>query len=118
MLREDIEKFEELHSKLNSLKGDFVVLSGKKPNETVNEFKLKLINKLLTQINGLIGAFKPDEDFDVFDLVGLPTNSDVLMMLNLYLNGMSRYKDANSTEHSSPIDWSSEIKTKAWDVED
>lgn len=47
MLRENIEKYEELYSKLNSLKGDFVVLSGKKPNETVNEFKLKLINKLL-----------------------------------------------------------------------
>lgn len=78
MLREDIEKFDELYSKLNSLKGDFVV----------------------------------------FDLVCLPTNSDVLMMLNLYLNGMSRYKDANSTEHSSPIDWSSEFKTKTWDVED
>lgn len=85
MLREDIEKYEELYSKLNSLKGDFVVLSGKKPNETVNEFKLKLINKLLAQINDLVGAFKPEEDFEVFDLDSLPTNSDVLMMLNLYL---------------------------------
>ena len=118
MLREDIEKYDELHSKLNSLKGDFVVLSGKKPNETVNEFKLKLINKLLAQINDLVGAFKPEEDFEVFDLDCLPTNSDVLMMLNLYLNGMSRFKDANSTVHSSPIDWSSEFKTKTWDVED
>lgn len=118
MLRENIEKFDELHSKLNSLKGDFIVLSGKKPNETVNEFKLKLINKMLTQINDLIGAFKPEEDFEVFDIDCLPTNSDVLMMLNLYLNGMSRFKDAISTEHTSPIDWSSEFKTKTWDVED
>ena len=117
MLRENIEKYEELYSKLNSLKGDFVVLSGKKPNETVNEFKLKLINKLLAQINDLVGAFKPEEDFEVFDLDSLPTNSDVLMMLNLYLNGMSRFKDANSTVRSSPIDWSSEFKTKTWDVE-
>ena len=66
----------------------------------------------------MVGAFKPEEDFEVFDLDSLPTNSDVLMMLNLYLNGMSRFKDVNSTVRSSPIDWSSEFKTKTWDVED
>lgn len=51
MHRKDVERYDELNSKLISLKGDIALLSAKKPNETVNEFKLKLINKMLAQIN-------------------------------------------------------------------
>ena len=54
MHRKDVERYDELNSKLISLKGDIALLSAKKPNETVNEFKLKLINKMLAQINDLI----------------------------------------------------------------
>ena len=67
MQRKDVEKYSELYSKLSSMKGDIALLSAKKPNETVNEFKLKLINKLLAQINELIDKFKPEDDFDSFD---------------------------------------------------
>lgn len=45
MHKEEIEKYDELHSKLLSLKTDFQILSGKKPNDNVNEFKLSIINK-------------------------------------------------------------------------
>ena len=50
MRKKDIEKFDELHSKLLSLKGDFLILSGKKPNDNVNVFKLSIINKVLNNI--------------------------------------------------------------------
>lgn len=103
---------------IRTLKYEFQALSSKKPNDVLNEFKVKYVNKSLKAANELLGEDKPYEDFESFSDEDLPTNSDVLMMLNLYLNGMSRYKDANSTEHSSPIDWSSEFKTKTWDVED
>ena len=55
MHKEEIEKYDELHSKLLSLKTDFQILSGKKPNDNVNEFKLSIINKVLNSINELIG---------------------------------------------------------------
>lgn len=93
------------------------MLSAKKPNETVNEFKLKLINKLLAQINELIDNFKPEDDFDSFDLETLPTNSDVLMVLNLYLNGMDRFRDANSVEKLDGFDFG-KMTTREWDIGD
>ena len=118
MHRKDVELYEELNSKLISLKGDIALLSAKKPNETVNEFKLKLINKMLAQINDLIKEFKPENDFEAFDLDVLPTNSDVLMMLNLYSNGMRRFKDANSIENSKMDEWNTKFTSKVWDIED
>lgn len=116
--RKEVEQYDELYSKLVSLKGDIAQLSAKKPNETVNEFKLKIINKVLVQINDLIDGFKPEDDFVAFDLDVLPTNSDVLMMLNLYLNGMSRFKSVNSVENSKMDDWGTKYTSKVWIIED
>ena len=118
MHRKEVEQYDELSSKLVSLKGDIALLSAKKPNEPVNEFKLKVINKVLAQINVLVGEFKPEDDFEAFNLDVLPTNSDVLMMLNLYMNGMSRFKDANSVENSKMDEWGTKFTSKVWDIED
>lgn len=73
---------------------------------------------MLAQINDLIKEFKPENDFEAFDLDVLPTNSDVLMMLNLYSNGMRRFKDANSIEKSKIDEWNTKITSKVWDIED
>ena len=105
MKKEDIELYEELLSKLISIKNDVALLSSKKPGEQLNLFKIKRINDVLTKINTLIGKDKPYEDFETFDEVALPTNSDALMMINLYLTGMSRFKKHNSTEKSVGLDW-------------
>lgn len=113
MRKKDIEKFDELHSKLLSLKGDFLILSGKKPNDNVNVFKLSIINKVLNNINGLIGEYKPDPDFDAFDIDSLPSNSDVLMMMNLYLSAMHRFREANSIE-TPDTEWGFPSSKKEW----
>lgn len=116
MKKEDIELYEELLSKLISIKNDVALLSSKKPGEQLNLFKIKRINDVLTKINTLIGKDKPYEDFETFDEVALPTNSDALMMINLYLTGMSRFKKHNSTEKSVGLDWNQ--TEMVWDLED
>ena len=116
MKKEDIERYEELLSKLMSIKNDVALLSAKKPDEQLNLFKIKRINDVLTKINTLIGKDKPYEDFETFDEVALPTNSDALMIINLYLTGMSRFKKHNSTEKSIGLDWNQ--TEMVWDLED
>ena len=116
MKKEDIERYDELLSKLMSIKNDVGLLSAKKPGEQLNLFKIKRINDVLTKVNSLIGKDKPYEDFDTFDEVALPTNSDALMMINLYLTGMSRFKKHNSTEKSVGLDWNQ--TEMVWDLED
>ena len=116
MKKEDIERYDELLSKLMSIKNDVGLLSAKKPGEQLNLFKIKRINDVLTKVNSLIGKDKPYEDFDTFDELALPTNSDALMMINLYLTGMSRFKKHNSTEKSVDLDWNQ--TEMVWDLED
>ena len=116
MKKEDIEKYEELWSKLVSIKNDVALLSSKKPSDQLNKFKIKYINDVLSKVNTLIGEDKPYDDFDVFDEVALPTNSDALMIINLYLNGMGRFRKHNSTEKVVGLDW--EHTESVWNTEE
>ena len=115
MKKEDIERFEELWSKLASIRNDISILSSKKPSDQLNKFKINYINDVLAKVNTLIGDDKPYDDFDVFDEVALPTNSDALMIINLYLNGMDRFKKHNSTEKAVGLDW--ERTEMVWNIE-
>ena len=116
MKKEEIELYEELLSKLESIKNDVALLSSKKPSDPLNKFKIKYINDVLAKINELIGKDKPYDDFEVFDEVALPTNSDALMIINLYLNGMIRFKKHNSSEESIDLDWTH--KERVWNIDD
>lgn len=116
MKKEEIERYEELLSKLVSIKNDIAQLSSKKPSDQLNKFKIKYINDVLAKVNSLIGKDKPYNDFDIFDEVALPTNSDALMIINLYLNGMHRFKIHNSSDQSIDIDWAH--KERVWNIED
>lgn len=115
MKTEDVERYEELWSTLVSIKNDVFLLSSKKPNDQLNKFKIKYINDVLTEINTLIGGDKPFDDFDGFDEVALPTNSDALMIINLYLNSMERFRKHNSMEKVVEMDW--EHTERVWNIE-
>ena len=75
-------------------------LSSKKPDETLNVFKVKRINLLLEQANALLKDLKPYDDFEIFTEDLLPSNSDALMILELYLEAFKRYWINNSTHGS------------------
>lgn len=76
---------------IRTLKYEFKALSSKKPNDVLNEFKVKYVNKSLKAANELLREDKPYEDFESFNDENLPTNSDVLMMLSLYLDRLVNY---------------------------
>ena len=76
-------------TKLNTLAYEFRKLSDKRPNDTVNEFKLDIVNKLLAEANNELESLVaqlPISDFTQFDGAVLPSNSDVLLVLTLYKN--------------------------------
>lgn len=73
---------------MRTLLHEFRILSGKKPNDPINVFKLKYVNKTLEAANDVLGDDKPYDDFEKFLEEDLPTNSDVLMILSLYLDRM------------------------------
>lgn len=118
MIKADVELYDKLHGQLMTMKTQFDALSKKTPNDVVNEFKIGLVNKLLVDINELIGDYKPFPNFEQFENSPRVFNSDVLLILAHYLTAMSRFKVANTTVEKSPIntDWMDTIET--WNTED
>lgn len=78
-------------NQVRTLKYEFQALSSKKPNDPLNNFKVKYVNRTLADANRVLGEDKPYKDFDQFCDEELPTNSDVLMMLSLYLDKLADY---------------------------
>lgn len=75
---------------VRTLKYEFRALSSKKPNEPLNNFKVKYVNQTLADANAVLRDDKPYENFELFSDEELPTNSDVLMMLSLYLDRLTK----------------------------
>lgn len=88
----EIEILVKLLIQLKELLNDFLELSKKKPNDSVNNFKLKLVNKILATANGIIDEQnRPFDDFDSFDGNDLPSNSDVVLILTQYYSCLRKF---------------------------
>lgn len=93
---DEIRSLEKLIVQLQGLHAEITLLAKKSPNDGLNLFKLKLVNKVLTRGNEiLMGHYKPFEDFNIFDEDALPTNSDVTMILALYMEQAERFRSDN-----------------------
>lgn len=96
----DAEKLEKLLRQLHGLHSEISLLAKKSPNDAVNAFKLKLINKVLQAGNDVLGdSYKPFADFSLFDLDDLPSNSDVTVVLTQYIQETEGYKLDNIVYH-------------------
>ena len=96
MDRNDVDKFEKLSGQLLSVYEEIALLSKKNPNDALNKFKLKFINKLLEDSNGFLSdKYKPFDDFEVFDEDDIPQNSDVVFILSQYLQCFEKLRSDN-----------------------
>lgn len=97
---DDVHDLEKLIVQLQGLHIEISILAKKAPNDGLNLFKLKLVNNALAKGNAiLIGRYKPVEDFATFDESALPTNSDVTMVLALYMEQAERFRSNNMVYH-------------------
>ena len=119
MKKEKVQEYEKLLSQLATMRTQFDNLSKKNPDGSVNSFKIGLVNKLLDDVNDLIGDYKPFPDFDKFDDSPKVFNSDVLMILAHYITAMNRFKKANTTiEKGIGLDTSWMDSVEKWNIED
>jgi hypothetical protein len=99
-LRLDVEvirEFEKFRIQLKTFYDEISILSKKTPDGPVNKFKLKLLNDTLKKVTAILGAaHRPFPDFEAFDEVGLPTASDVVLMLSHYIKSMIPFKTAHT----------------------
>jgi hypothetical protein len=102
---QDVETFERLSKQLHSFLAQVSELSSKKPNDPVNKFKLKFINATLEDLNKVLAAGRPFQDFSVFDSDDLPSNSDVVVMLDQYEKACATFRADNSTYATGSRKW-------------
>ena len=103
---DEVNRFEQLQAQIQSLYTEIEALSRKKPDDAVNEFKLRLVNKVLEQANSVLGEFnRPFADFQHFDSDNVPTNSDVLLILSQYLSCLEKLRADNITGYGNEWYW-------------
>lgn len=100
--KEDVENLEKLIGQLQGLHSEISQLAKKSPNDGLNTFKLRLVNKVLKSGNNILTArYVPFDDFKQFEEDQLPTNSDVTMILSQYLEQAERFRSDHMTWHQS-----------------
>lgn len=98
--REELEQFEKLIGQLRGLHEEIGLLAKKSPNDAVNAFKLRLVNKVVASANTILGpGYLPFDDFEAFDTDDVPTNSDVALVLAQYLEESERRRSDNVEQY-------------------
>jgi len=96
MNKKDVDVFEKLSGQLISVYEEISLLSKKNPNDAVNKFKLKFLNKLINDSNKfLTRKYRPFDDFNIFEEDDMPQNSDVVFILSQYLQCFEKFRADN-----------------------
>ncbi len=97
MNKEQVEAFLKLQPQLKSAYDEISLLSKKKPTDSLNTFKLKFINSILSRANEILeDKYKPfPDDFTLFNEDDMPNNSDVVLILSHYLTALEKLRCDN-----------------------
>jgi hypothetical protein len=102
----EIDEFEKVEGQLMGFHQEVQNLAKRSPDDGVNKFKLRHINSILGAANKLMTpAQRPLSDFEQFDLVDVPTNSDVLVILRQYANCFEEVRAANISQFGGYWYW-------------
>lgn len=95
MNKKEIDEFEQIQAQLQGFYTEVSNLAKKKPDDSINLFKLKLINQIIKRASKLLAKNKPFADFDQFETDNLPSNSDVLIIVSQYLSSLEKLRADN-----------------------
>lgn len=90
---EDVRKYQMLSGLLGSLVAEARELSKKKPDEPLNELKVRMINRVLEQVKALLDKQPTIEYLDMLDDETLPSNSDAVLILGQFTAAMKGFKE-------------------------
>jgi hypothetical protein len=110
---DEVEKLEKIIGQLQGAHKEISVLAKKSPADSLNAFKLTLINNVIKTSNEVLGEkYKPFDHFDQFEADDLPSNSDVTMILAQYMEEAERYRSDNVV-YEKYVGWVYKVDGKA-----
>lgn len=102
----DVTLFGILESRIRGFYEELQTLTKKSPNDTVNKFKLNLINPVVVEVNGFLPSWVlPFPGFQGFDVDSLPSNSDVVVVLAQYLKSFEEFRSVNIAQNFGTWYW-------------
>jgi len=100
-----IEQFKMLTELLQSIYNEMKEFSKKKPDEPLNKFKVKSVNRVLKKVKEILKN-EPTVDFlDILDEDTLPTNSDAILIIGQFQASMTRFEKKYHYKDSLDYKW-------------
>ena len=87
-----ISGYETTGPLLKALYEEMQTLSKKNPEKTINASKVKLVNRLLSDIKEILYEEPDDKYLDLLDDENLPQYSDVVLMLSQFSTAMREFR--------------------------
>ena len=86
-----VEEFKMLDQLLDSIYLEMKEFSKKKPDEPLNKFKVKNINRVLEPVKDILILEPTNKFLDIMDDESLPTNSDAILIIGQFKAAMVRF---------------------------
>jgi hypothetical protein len=87
-----VESFRMLDELLDSIYLEMKEFSKKKPDEPLNKFKVKNVNRVLEQVKEILKNEPTNMFLDILDDESLPTNSDAILVIGQFKASMDRFR--------------------------
>jgi len=95
----EIVNFEMLNELAESIYLEMKEFSKKKPDDALNAFKVKNVNRVLTQLKQFLKD-EPTVDFlDLLDTESLPSNSDAILIIGQFKASMDNYRNKYTSSY-------------------
>lgn len=88
-----VEKYDMLSPMLDSALTEMREFSKKKQDGVLNPLKVKVINRLLTDIKSILSSEACTEYLDILDEDTLPQNSDAVLILGQFRAAMNQFRE-------------------------
>lgn len=90
--QEQVEEFKMLVQLLDSIYFEMKEFSKKKPDEPLNKFKVKNVNRVLEPVKDILSLEPTNIFLDILDDDSLPTNSDAILVIGQFQASMKRFQ--------------------------
>lgn len=90
--KEQVNKFDLLYPLLIAIYTEMQEWAKRKPHESLNPLKVKIINKRLEHIKDVLVSEPTLEFLDLLDDAMLPSNSDAVLIISQYKAAMDQFK--------------------------
>jgi len=101
----DISQFNMLSELVDAVYIEMKELSKKKPDDLLNKFKVKSVNRVLEKLKVLLKSEPTVEFLDILDEESLPSNSDSVLIISQHIAALKEFRsryhyyDNSSYEH-------------------